>query len=97
VSESRLINKVVVAKGLEQQLVLYWYQSLNRVTASEYWSKAYLVGDAFRSGRTDIAMVRIVIPIDIRDPQGESAAFAEALPFARAVLPAIQHQLFGTL
>ncbi len=94
---SRTINKVVVAKGLDQQLVLYWYQSLNRVTASEYLSKAYLVGDAFRSGRTDIAMVRIVTPIDIRDPQGESAAFSAAWPFARAILPAIQHQLFGSL
>ncbi len=36
-----IVNRYIVQKGLERQLVLYWYQSHGRVVASEYWSKAY--------------------------------------------------------
>ena len=40
------VNRYVVQKGLDRQLVLYWYQGHGRVVASEYWSKAYLIHDA---------------------------------------------------
>ena len=30
--------------------VLYWYQTLTRVTASEYWRKLFLMHDAFSAG-----------------------------------------------
>jgi EpsI family protein len=89
-----IVNKVVVRKGLERQLVLYWYQTSDRVTASEYWSKAYLVADAVRSGRTDIALVRIVSPLDPTDPDAEAKALQYSLPFAGRVLPSIRTQLF---
>jgi EpsI family protein len=88
------INRVVVAKGLEQGLVLYWYQTPERVTASEYLSKAFLVRDAFRSGRTDVALVRITAPINANDPQGRANALRAALPFAEFVLPDLHRSLF---
>ena len=50
-------------KGLDKQLVLYWYQSHGRVVASEYWSKFYLVTDAVRMNRTDGAIVRVIAPV----------------------------------
>src|SRR5262245_35132607 len=34
-----VVNRYVIQKGMEQQLVLYWYQSHGRVVASEYWGK----------------------------------------------------------
>ena len=37
------IKKVVVQKGGEQQVVLYWFQNRGRIIASEYWEKIYLV------------------------------------------------------
>jgi len=88
------INKVIVVKGIDQQLVLYWYQTLGRVVASEYLSKALLVKDAFRSGRTDIALVRIVAPIDSQNPDGSAAAMLMARPFAEYVLPEVRKRLF---
>jgi EpsI family protein len=88
------VNKVVVVKGLDQQLVLYWYQTLDRVVASEYVSKAFLVRDAFRSGRTDIALVRIVAPINSQRPDGVAMALSVARPFAERVLPEIRRRLF---
>lgn len=57
------INKYLVQKGTEQDLILYWYQSRGRVIASEYWSKIYLVVDAIGKNRTDGALVRISLPV----------------------------------
>ena len=57
------VNRIVIQKGLERQLVLYWYQSHGRVVASEYWGKFYLMADAMRLNRTDGAIVRLVVPL----------------------------------
>ena len=45
------VNRYVVQKGLDRQLVLYWYQSHGRVVASEYVSRLYLINDAIRLNR----------------------------------------------
>jgi EpsI family protein len=90
------INKLVVQKGVDQLLVLYWYQTLNRVTASEYSRKLFLMTDALRFGRTDVALVRIIAPINSSDPDGEASALTLARPFAERVLPEVQKQLFGS-
>ena len=47
------MNRYVIQKGVDRQLVLYWYQSHGRVVANEYWSKFYLIRDAVRLNRTD--------------------------------------------
>ena len=71
------INRVVIEKGLDRQLVLYWYQSHNRVIASEYWGKVFTVVDAIRDNRTDAALVRVTVPIaDRTDASGQGAAEA---------------------
>lgn len=58
------INRFVVQKDRQKQLVYYWYQSHGRTIASEYWGKIYLVLDALRMGRTDVALVRVSTPMD---------------------------------
>ncbi len=68
------INRYVVQKGTEQQLVLFWYQSRGRVIASEYWAKFYLVNDAVRFNRTDGALVRIIVPLGSDSAAQERAA-----------------------
>jgi EpsI family protein len=90
----RTINKLLVEKGIDRMLVLYWYQTVNRVTASEYLRKLFLVKDALGSGRTDVALVRIISPIDPRDPEGEARALRLTRPFAERVLPEVHKQLF---
>lgn len=57
------LNRVVIGKGLERNLVYYWYQSHRRVVASEYLGKYYTVVDAIRHNRTDAALVRVIVPI----------------------------------
>jgi EpsI family protein len=88
------INKLLVQKGIDRMLVLYWYQTVKRVTASEYSRKIFLIADAFESGRTDVALVRIIAPIDPRDVDGEASALDQSRPFAERVLPEVQKQLF---
>ena len=76
------INLYLLRKGLDEQLVLYWYQSHGRVVASEYWGKFYLVYDALRLNRTDAALVRISVPVDHGD---EAKAKEQALSFAKLI------------
>ncbi|MEE8125498.1 MAG: exosortase C-terminal domain/associated protein EpsI [Nitrospirales bacterium] len=57
------INKVLIQKGLDKQVILYWYHDRGRVIASEYWAKGYLVWDALIKNRTDGSLVRISVPV----------------------------------
>lgn len=57
------VNRYVVAKGGERQLVLYWFQAHGRAVASEYWAKYYLVADAIHMNRSDGGLVRLMTPM----------------------------------
>ena len=73
------VNLYVLRRGLDEEVVLYWYQSHGRIIASEYWGKFYLVYDAMRLNRTDAALVRITVPVQNGDEAGaENRAFAFA-------------------
>jgi len=56
------INRYVVSKGDEHAVVLYWYQSRDRVVASEYRAAAFTAWDALRYNHTDTELVRVVTP-----------------------------------
>lgn len=88
------VNRYVIRKGLDRQLVLYWYQAHGRVVASEYWSKIYLVRDAVRLNRTDGALVRVIAPIPgsatgSQSETGERQAEALAVRFVQELFPAL--------
>ncbi len=68
------VNRYVVTKTGERQLVLYWFQAHGRVVASEWSAKYYLIADSIRLNRSDGGMVRLMTPM-LRD---ESPAAAEA-------------------
>ncbi len=57
------VNQYVVSRGQNQSIVFYWYQSRNRVIASEYSAKIYTVTDAIRYNRSDTALVRVVVSV----------------------------------
>jgi EpsI family protein len=81
------INRYVVQKGLDRQLILYWYQSHGRIVASEYWSKFYLVADAVRLNRSDGSIVRVIAPVADGTPEAEQRAERDALRFVRDLVP----------
>jgi len=53
------VNRYLVQKDREMQVVLYWYQSHGRATASEVAAKIELVRSAMAHNRTDGALVRV--------------------------------------
>jgi EpsI family protein len=57
------VNRYVVAKGEDRQLVLYWFQAHGRAVASEYWAKYYLISDSIHMNRSDGALVRLMTPM----------------------------------
>jgi len=89
-AEPVYVNHYVVAKGDEKDVVLYWYQSRQRVVASEYRAKLYLVADAVRYNRTDTALVRIVVPVFQND---SAAATRTATDFMRAFFTQLRNFL----
>ena len=74
-----MVNKVLIEKGLDKQVILYWYQDRGSVMASEYWAKAYLMWDAMTIHRTDGALVRISVPVaaSVEDAYRQGFAFME--------------------
>ena len=88
-----VVNRYIIQKGLDRQLVLYWYQSHGRVVASEYWSKLYLIRDSIRLNRTDGALVRVIAPIAIGSEDGGETAERDATRFVRALYPTLSPYL----
>jgi len=68
------VNRYVVSKEGNRQLVLYWFQAHGRAVASEYWAKYYLVADSMRMHRSDGGLVRLMSPMY----SGESPDAAQA-------------------
>jgi EpsI family protein len=75
------VNEFVIQKGLDRQVVLYWYQGRGRVTANEYANKALLMLDAARLHRTNGGLVRLIAPVTSTTDaaRSELAAFAAVL------------------
>ena len=75
------MNRYIVSKGEYKSLVLYWYQSRDRVVASEYKAALFSVADALRYNHTDTSLVRIVVGVG---PQGEKAGNDAAVEMVKA-------------
>jgi EpsI family protein len=83
------VNRYLIAKGLDKQLVLYWYQGRNRVIANEYANKLLLMVDAGTLHRSNGGLVRLITPI----AGSADAAGDELTAFATALLPLLPRYL----
>ena len=83
------INKVLIQKGLDKQIILYWYHDRGRVIASEYWAKGFLVWDALTRHRTDGALVRLSVPV-VTTPE---ESYRHALTFLQDLWPLLPQYL----
>jgi EpsI family protein len=86
------VNRYIVAHGDNQDAVLYWYQSHNRVIASEYAAKIFTVTDSIRYNRSDTSLVRVIVPVqggNAQDAVDAAVSFVQDLfePL-KAYLPA---------
>ena len=77
------VNQYVIQKGVDRQVVLYWYQGRGRVVANEFANKAYLMWDAAALRRTNGGLVRVISPL----PRSGGDSVADAIAFATAIVP----------
>jgi EpsI family protein len=78
------VNQYNVSKNDQRMVVLYWYQSRDRVIASDLFAKLMLVRDALTEGRTSGSFVRIVM-------EDNPKVVSEGLRFAAAIMPQVQN------
>jgi EpsI family protein len=76
------VNYYRIKKDENEQVVLYWFQTPNGVYTFEQQLRAHRVIDAILDNRTDMALVRISVPVN---EQGVSAADASAVRLAKSV------------
>jgi EpsI family protein len=81
------VNRYLVAKGDSKSVVMYWYQSRDRVVASEYRARYYSILDAIQYNRSDTALVRVIVPVVNDD---EAAATKIATDFIKASFTTIR-------
>jgi exosortase D (VPLPA-CTERM-specific) len=58
------MNRVLIQKGDDKQLVLYWFKQRERLIANEYLVKFYLLWDALTRQRTDGALIRLTTHVE---------------------------------
>ena len=57
------VNRYLLQREEQRALVLYWYQGRGRIEANEYVVKANLLRDSAIRGRSEEALVRVVVPL----------------------------------
>jgi EpsI family protein len=83
-------TQYIVSKGGFRSAVLYWYQTPRRTIAGEWEAKSWILVDALRDHRTDVALVRIVVPSFNGQDKVATDAAAD---FARMVYPELRREL----
>ena len=83
------VNQYVLEKDKQNLLVLYWYQNDRRIWAEEFRAKLFMLPDLLRYHRSDVALVRIITPLDIDALAGTKARLAE---FVRLMFPLLAAQ-----
>jgi EpsI family protein len=86
------VNRYVIQKGIDRQVVMYWYQGRGRVVANEYANKLWLMLDAARLHRTNGALVRVIAPVSAATG-GMAAADTVTTDFARELYPHLSSYL----
>jgi exosortase D (VPLPA-CTERM-specific) len=68
------LNRAVIRKGLEKQLVYYWFEGRGRRMSHDFMTRFHTVADSVTLNRTDGGLVRVITPI----LPGEATAEADA-------------------
>jgi EpsI family protein len=61
--ESLPVNRVIIQKGEQRQLVYYWFKQRDRLLTNEFAVKWYIFRDGITRDRSDGALIRLVTPI----------------------------------
>ncbi len=79
------VNRVLIQKDRQKQLVLYWFKQRDRMLSNEYLVKLYLFWDAMTRQRSDGALIRLSAAVD--PGEDEQEVEQRLLQFARSIQP----------
>lgn len=97
---SRNMNKYVLANQGNYAAVYYWYQGRGRIESNEYTVKYNLMRDAALFGRTEEALVRLVVPLRTKANRSQEHIRAEiqrADSLATSLAPRLAREVAVTL
>lgn len=82
-----VVNRAVIRRGEQTQLVYYWLHQGGRAVTNEYAAKLHVLRNTVLRGRSDGSLVRFVTPIF--PAEGEAGADARLTAFAAAAVPGL--------
>lgn len=90
------VNRAIITREGERQLVYYWFAERGTVVANEYYKKWLLFHDFVTTGRSDGTLIRVTTPIlpdqDITEADRRLTAFIDrAEPVLMSYLPAAEN------
>jgi EpsI family protein len=76
-----VVNRYVIQKERDQQVVFYWYQSQGKATAGEMAARLEMLKSSITRHRTDGALVRVSSPVDrsVEDTSSRLVAYIQAM------------------
>ena len=83
-------NEYLIEKGKIRKVVYYWYHQGSRTVASDVVAQLYSLPDLIFHGRTDTALVRVIVPVEGDDL---SATRAVGFHFVQAIYPLIRKHI----
>jgi EpsI family protein len=83
-------NEYIIEKGLDREVVLYWYHQGTRSVAGDLMAQMYSLPDLIFHGRTDTALIRIIAPMQSAD---SAQAKQSAVMFAELVYPLVRRHI----
>ena len=86
------VNRAIIQKGLQQQVVYYWFEQRGQRITNDFMAKLVTVWDSLRTGRSDGALVRFTTPVMPGESVDQADAriqrlMAETLPMLPKFLP----------
>lgn len=81
------VNRYLLQNKEQRALVFYWYQGRGRVESNEYRVKWELLRDSALRGRSEEALVRIVVYLNAATTEAQAGAWATRV--AADLIPAV--------
>lgn len=85
------VNRVLIQKDRQKQLVFYWFKQRDRILSSEYLVKFYLLWDSLVRKRSDGALVRVSAAVE--PGENEQAVEDRILRFAQELQPQLSRHI----
>ncbi len=87
------VNEYVLEKSGQNILVVYWYQNERNIWAEEFSGKLRFLQDLMRYHRSDLSLIRLVVPM--RETTGNDER-AECIEFTHAMFPRLVERFEAT-